>query len=75
MDDPRVTNIMGVVDCNVIAHVLGIRVENEKKYASLEGLAHDATLLLSSALQCNIASPWAVHAEDMPTSSGEQGFH
>ena len=72
MDDPRVTNIMGVVDCNVIAHVLGIRVENEKKYASLEGLAHDATLLLSSALQCNIASPWAVHAEDMPTSSGSK---
>ena len=58
--EPRVVNILGVADINILKSVFSFGFpENEKKYSTASGVGHDCLLLLSSVLQQQLVSPWA----------------
>ena len=54
--------VMGVTEVAMAAKVLQMQLKGEKKYSSLQAIAHDAALLLG------IPSAWSAHAEE--TASG-----
>ena len=58
LQDVRFVNILGVVDINVVRLSLGLpSAEHEKSYKTVQGIAHDACILLG------LESPWAASAE------------
>ena len=58
LQDVKFVNILGVVDINVVRLSLGLpSPEQEKSYKTVQGIAHDACILLG------LESPWAASAE------------
>ena len=58
LQDVKFVNILGVVDINVVRLSLGLpSAEQEKSYKTVQGIAHDACILLG------LESPWAASAE------------
>ena len=66
--DQKLVNVLGVVDSNMVAHVMNMQVADEKKYRSLEGICHDAVSIVARVLGVPIASPWEAHAEALPAA-------
>ena len=58
LQDVSFVNILAVVDMNVVRLCLGLpRPDQEKSYKTVQGIAHDACILLG------LESPWAASAE------------
>ena len=66
--EQNLVNVLGVVDSNMVAHVMNMQVADEKRYRSLEGICHDAVSILAKVLGVPIASLWEAHAETLPAA-------
>ncbi|CAE7245005.1 unnamed protein product [Symbiodinium sp. CCMP2456] len=62
LHDVRFINILGIVDMTVARFCLGLQAEDGKEYKSIQGIAHDATLLFAT-LGVQLTSPWQTSAE------------
>eukprot|EP00439_Symbiodinium_sp_Y106_P005757 s3129_g1.t1 len=71
--EQNLVNVLGVVDSNLVAHVMSLQVADEKKYKSLEGICHDAVSIVAGVLGVPIDSPWEAQAETLAVASASSG--
>eukprot|EP00439_Symbiodinium_sp_Y106_P022471 s5144_g2.t1 len=71
--EQNLVNVLGVVDSNLVAHVMSLQVAEEKKYKSLEGICHDAVSIIAGVIGVTIDSPWEAQAETLPIASASPG--
>ncbi|CAJ1429452.1 unnamed protein product [Effrenium voratum] len=72
--DPRLFLALSFTDMALAAHVLNIKLNNEKKYESMGAIAHDYVLILRSVTGQEVSSRWHAqaqhHEEPSPANTG-----
>ncbi|CAE7503618.1 unnamed protein product [Symbiodinium sp. CCMP2592] len=60
-----------MTEVNIAAKILAVVQPQEKRYKSLQGIAHDCMVLLSKISTQELENPWADKAEETPSRSGD----